>query len=285
MDHYTQFWHNLPLTQHLNYPSCFYSCNDFLILRFVLVLIVLGFIQDKFAGAAISAEAPRFPLSLHLFQFCRRNKEARPGLPRDIVPLVLGPQGLSPVGQARNIFRERDQAGMQKSFPSNLSWLHSMWRRNGSTQTFCQMTKLLTLIKGVPSHPVKNVHFSHLYPVFHSFGYDPDFMTLCECSNVDWPLNQQFCLTLNSLFTTSNIAALLYTSSFADPPINLPLYSPLTREHYPKILELLPLRQELFSNLLVFCHIFPVEESLTLVGADSHPDYFTFGSELPQCLM
>ncbi|MEQ2243855.1 hypothetical protein ILYODFUR_011108, partial [Ilyodon furcidens] len=100
--------------------------------------------------------------------------------------------------------------------------------------------------KGVPSHPMKEAHFSRLYPGSHSFGHDPKFMAIGEGRNIDRPINRELrFLAQLSLHHNALAQHLQYRGCRTDPSVDLPLHSPLTHEQDPEILKLLHLRQEL----------------------------------------
>ncbi|KAK0146683.1 hypothetical protein N1851_013966 [Merluccius polli] len=71
-----------------------------------------------------------------------------------------------------------------------------------------------------------------------------------------------------------------YCRRRTDPPVDLPLHPPLTREQDPEVLELLHLGQDLIPDPESALHPFPVEDhGLRFGGADSHPGRFTLGCE------
>ncbi|MED6261180.1 hypothetical protein ATANTOWER_001932 [Ataeniobius toweri] len=111
--------------------------------------------------------------------------------------------------------------------------------------------------KGVPGHPAREAHFSHLYPGSCSFSHDPKFMLIGEGKNVDRPLNQdlnfsaQLCLHHNGLAQLHH-----YCGGHSNESVDLPLHC----EQDPELLELLQLRQELSSNLKRASHPFSSRE-------------------------
>ncbi|KAK0141115.1 hypothetical protein N1851_021854 [Merluccius polli] len=71
-----------------------------------------------------------------------------------------------------------------------------------------------------------------------------------------------------------------YCRRCTDPPVDLPLHPPPTREQDPEVLELLHLGQDLIPDPGSALHPFPVEDhGLGFGGADSHPGCFTLGCE------
>ncbi|MEQ2301998.1 hypothetical protein AMECASPLE_001869 [Ameca splendens] len=110
---------------------------------------------------------------------------------------------------------------------------------------------------------MEEAHFSHLYPGSRSSGYDPKFMAIGECWNVDRP----FTFRLSSLFTSMDRHSVLITAAAALIRLSL------SRSILPSLVNKTPkyLRQELPSNLKRTSHTFPVENhGLGLGGADLH---------------
>ena len=96
-------------------------------------------------GQQLEQRNPDFPVPGHFLQLFRRDPEAFPGQPRDIVsPTCPGASpGSPPSGTCpEHLTRE---ASRRHPNPSHLSWLLSMWRSSGFTPSPSQMTELLTL--------------------------------------------------------------------------------------------------------------------------------------------
>lgn len=55
--------------------------------------------------------------------------------------------------------------------------------------------------KAKPSHPMKETHFSRMYPQSHCFGHYPKLMTIREGWNIDQMVNLKLCLSIP--FTTT----------------------------------------------------------------------------------
>ncbi|KAK0137965.1 hypothetical protein N1851_025840 [Merluccius polli] len=106
-------------------------------------------------------------------------------------------------------------------------------------------------------------------------------MTIGEGRNVDRLVNRELCLSAQlPLHHDGSVQSPHYCRRSTDPPVDLPLHPPLTREQDPEVLELLHLGQDLIPDPEGALHPFPVEDhGLGLGGADSHPDRFTLGCE------
>ncbi|KAK0145384.1 hypothetical protein N1851_015733 [Merluccius polli] len=106
--------------------------------------------------------------------------------------------------------------------------------------------------KGEPSHPAEEAHFGRLHPRSCSFSLH--------------------------LHHNGSVQSPHYCRCRTDPPVDLPLHPPLTREQDPEVLELLHLGQDLIPDPESALHPFPVEDhGLGFGGADSHPGHFTLG--------
>ncbi|KAK0130536.1 hypothetical protein N1851_035235 [Merluccius polli] len=109
-------------------------------------------------------------------------------------------------------------------------------------------------------------------------------MTIGEGRNVDRLVNRELCLSAQlPLHHDGSVQSPHYCRRRTDPPVDLPLNPPLTREQDPEVLELLHLGQDLIPDPESVLHPFPVEDhGLGFGGADSHSGRFTLGCELVQ---
>ncbi|KAK0140004.1 hypothetical protein N1851_023076 [Merluccius polli] len=106
-------------------------------------------------------------------------------------------------------------------------------------------------------------------------------MTIGEGRNVDRLVNRELCLSAQlPLHHDGSVQSPHYCRRCTDPPVDLPLHPPLTREQDPEVLELLHLGQDLMPDPESALYPFPVEDhGLGFGGADSHPGRFTLGCE------
>ena len=171
---------------------------------------------------------------------------------------VLGlPRGLFPVGHARNTSRGRRPGGhpIQIPEPPQLALLDVEEQRLYSELLLGDRAPH-HISKGAPRHPAEETHFGRLYPGSRSFGHDPKFMTIGDCRNVNWTVNQELRLSAQlSLHHYRPIQWPHYFGRCTDPPVSLTLHPSLTREQDPKILRLLHLRQKLSPNLEGASHL------------------------------
>ena len=225
-------------------------------------------------GQLSEHEDPDFPFPGHFLQF-GEDWKAFPGQPSDIVTPVYPGSSFRP-------------GGIRYRCLSHLSWLLSMWRSSGSTPSSSRVTELLTL--SIREHPAtlrRKLTSAACIQVLILSATTQMFMTIGEGRNVDWPVNQELCLSAQvSLHHDRLIHWLHYCRHCTDLPVNLTLHAALTREQNPKILELPHSRQELSPNQEGASQLFPVENhGLRLGGADSHPSRFTLGCKPPQDML
>jgi len=113
-------------------------------------------------GQQLEQRNPDFPVPGHFLQLFRRDPEAFPGQPRDIVsPTCPGASpGSPPSGTCpEHLTREASRRHPNPSHP---------------------------ISKGEPRHPAEETHFGRLYSRSRSFGHYPQLVTIGEGGNVDW---------------------------------------------------------------------------------------------------
>ncbi|KAK3572156.1 hypothetical protein QTP86_022232 [Hemibagrus guttatus] len=154
---------------------------------------VHSFIVFRLSGAGSWGQqskqgCPDFPLPRHFLQLFRRDPEAFPGQPRDIVsPACPGSSpGPLPGGACpEHLSRETSQRHLkQMPEPPQLPPFDVEEQRLYS-ELLPGDRAPYPISKGVPRHPTEEAHFGHLYPGSYPFGHDPELMTIGESRNVD----------------------------------------------------------------------------------------------------
>ncbi|KAK3530867.1 hypothetical protein QTP70_003638 [Hemibagrus guttatus] len=122
-------------------------------------------------------ECPDFPLPRHFLQLFRRDPEAFPGQPRDIVspacpesspgslPGVACPEHL-PRETSRRHPKQIPEPPQLSPFDVEEQWLYSELLPGDRAP--------YPISKGVPCHPMEEAHFGHLCPGSYPFGHDPE---------------------------------------------------------------------------------------------------------------
>ncbi|KAL0146834.1 hypothetical protein M9458_057773, partial [Cirrhinus mrigala] len=117
----------------------------------------------------------------HFLQLFRRNTEAFPGQPRDIVPPACPgsspgppPGGTCPEHLPREASRRHPE---QMPEPPQLASLDVKEQRVYS-ELLPSDRAPHPISKGAPSHPTEKTHFGRLYPGSYPFGHDPKLMTI-----------------------------------------------------------------------------------------------------------
>ena len=116
-------------------------------------------------------------------------------------------------------------------------------------------------------------------------GHYPELMTIGEGRNVDRLVNRELCLSAQlPLHHDGSVQSPHYCRRRTDPPVDLPLHPPLTRDtRTPRYLNSSTWGRILIPDPESALHPFPVEDhGLGFGGADSHPGRFTLGCELVQ---
>ncbi|KAK3533720.1 hypothetical protein QTP70_024318, partial [Hemibagrus guttatus] len=124
---------------------------------------------------------PDFPLPRHFLQLFRRDPEAFPGQPRDIVSQAcpgssLGPLpgGACPEHLPREMSRRHPK---QMPEPPQLSPFDVEEQRVYS-ELLPGDRAPYPISKGAPHHPMEEAHFGRLYPGSYPFDRDPELMTI-----------------------------------------------------------------------------------------------------------
>ncbi|KAK0136585.1 hypothetical protein N1851_027270 [Merluccius polli] len=174
--------------------------------------------------------------------------EAFPGQPRDIVsPACPGSSPGPPTsGTCPEHLTREASGGILTRCPSHLIWLLSTRRSSGSTPSSSRMTELLTLsLRESPATLLRKL--------------------------ISAACTRDLVLSL-PLHHDGSMQSPHYYRRRTDPPVDLPLHPPLTREQDPEVIELLHLGQDLIPDQESALHPFPVEDhGLGFGGADSHP--------------
>ncbi|KAK3535221.1 hypothetical protein QTP70_004776 [Hemibagrus guttatus] len=118
----------------------------------------------------------------------RRDPEAFPGQPRDIVsPACPGsslgplPGGACPENLPRETYRRHPK---QMPEPPQLPPFDVEEQRLYS-ELLPGDRAPYPISKGAPRHPAEEAHFGRLYPGSYPFGHDPELMTIGESRSVD----------------------------------------------------------------------------------------------------
>ncbi|KAK3517186.1 hypothetical protein QTP70_000829 [Hemibagrus guttatus] len=126
--------------------------------------------------------------SSHFLQLFRRDLEAFPGQPKDIVsPACPGsspgplPGGACPEHLSRETFRRHPK---QMPEPPQLPPFN-VEEQHLYSELLPGDRAPYPIPKGVPCHPTEEAHFGHLYPGSYPFSHDPELMTIGESRNVD----------------------------------------------------------------------------------------------------
>ncbi|KAK3555190.1 hypothetical protein QTP86_010028 [Hemibagrus guttatus] len=124
----------------------------------------------------------------HFLQLFRRDPEAFPGQPRDIVsPACPGsspgppPGGACPEHLSRETSRRHPK---QMPKPPQLPPFNVEEQRLYSELLLGDIAPY-AISKGAPCHPTEEAHFGCLYPGSYPFSHDPELMTIGESRNVD----------------------------------------------------------------------------------------------------
>ncbi|KAK3526133.1 hypothetical protein QTP70_016128 [Hemibagrus guttatus] len=124
---------------------------------------------------------PDLPLPRHFLQLFRRDLEAFPGQPRDIVsPACPGsflgplPGGACPEHLSRETSRRHPK---QMPEPPQLPPFDVEEQRLYS-ELLPGDRAPYPISKGAPHHPTEEAHFGRLYPGSYPFGHDPELMTI-----------------------------------------------------------------------------------------------------------
>ncbi|KAK3569482.1 hypothetical protein QTP86_031418 [Hemibagrus guttatus] len=124
----------------------------------------------------------------HFLQLFRRDPEAFPGQPRDIVsPACPGsslgplPGGACPEHLSRETSRRHPK---QMPEPPQLAPFDVEEQRLYSELLLGDRAPY-PISKGAPRHPTEEAHFGRFYPGSYPFGHDPELMTIGESRNVD----------------------------------------------------------------------------------------------------
>ena len=100
--------------------------------------------------------------------------------------------------------------------------------------------------KGEPGLSAEEANFSRLYPRSCFFCHYPKLVTIGEGRNRDQPVNRKLCLSAQLPLCRDGPAQIPHHyGRRTNPPVDLSLHFPLTREQDPKVLELLHLGQDL----------------------------------------
>ncbi|KAK3566905.1 hypothetical protein QTP86_004875 [Hemibagrus guttatus] len=136
----------------------------------------------------------RSPMSLisvkakHFLQLFRRDPEAFPGQPRDIVSPVCPGSSPGPLpggGCPEHLPRETSRRHpKQMPEPPHLPPFDVEEQRLYS-ELLPGDSAPYPISKGAPHHPTEEAHFGRLYPGSYPFGHDPELMTIGESRNVD----------------------------------------------------------------------------------------------------
>ncbi|KAK3545090.1 hypothetical protein QTP86_034545 [Hemibagrus guttatus] len=117
----------------------------------------------------------------HFLQLFRRDLEAFPGQPKDIVsPACPGsspgplPGGACPEHLSRETFRRHPK---QMPEPPQLPPFN-VEEQHLYSELLPGDRAPYPIPKGVPCHPTEEAHFGHLYPGSYPFSHDPELMTI-----------------------------------------------------------------------------------------------------------
>ncbi|KAK3563988.1 hypothetical protein QTP86_006243 [Hemibagrus guttatus] len=133
-------------------------------------------------------EVAELKMLRHFLQLFRRDPEAFPGQPRDIVsPACPGsslgplPGGACPENLPRETYRRHPK---QMPEPPQLPPFDVEEQRLYS-ELLPGDRAPYPISKGAPRHPAEEAHFGRLYPGSYPFGHDPELMTIGESRSVD----------------------------------------------------------------------------------------------------
>ncbi|KAK0152077.1 hypothetical protein N1851_006562 [Merluccius polli] len=173
--------------------------------------------------------SPDFPLPSHFVQLFLGDPEAFPGQPeRHSLSSVSWVFPVVSYQWDVNTSPGRRPGGILTRCPSHLIWLLSTRRSSGSTPSSSQMTELLTLsLRESPATLRRK-------------------LILAACTRDLLPLHHD-----------GSVQSPHYCRRRTDPPVDLPLHPPLTREQDPEVLELLHLVQDLIPDPESALHPFP----------------------------
>ncbi|KAK3550428.1 hypothetical protein QTP86_025158 [Hemibagrus guttatus] len=159
------------------------ACGIVLSIWGVIMLAMLGIFFS--AKSAVLIEDVPFTeediINEHFLQLFRRDPEAFPGQPRDIVSPVCPGSSPGPLpGGACPEHLPRETSRMhlkQMPEPPQLSPFDVEEQRLYS-ELLPGDRAPYPISKGAPCHPTEEVHFGHLYPGSYPFGHDPELMTI-----------------------------------------------------------------------------------------------------------
>ncbi|KAK3552500.1 hypothetical protein QTP86_012368 [Hemibagrus guttatus] len=131
---------------------------------------------------------PDLPFPRHFLQLFRRDPEAFPRQPRDIVsPACPGsspgplPGGACPEHLSRETsWRHPKQMPEPPQLPP-----FDVEEQRLYSELLPGDRAPYPISKGAPRHPTEEAHFGRLYPGSYPFGHDPELMTIGESRNVD----------------------------------------------------------------------------------------------------
>ncbi|KAK3537762.1 hypothetical protein QTP70_017850, partial [Hemibagrus guttatus] len=146
----------------------------------------MSFIVFRLSGAGSRGQqskqgCPDLPLPRHFLQLFRRDPEAFPGQPRDIVSPACPGSSPGPLpGAACLEHLPRDTSRRhpkQMPEPAQLPPFDVEEQRLYS-QLLPGVRAPYPISKGAPRHPTEEAHFGRLYPGSYPFGHDPELMTI-----------------------------------------------------------------------------------------------------------
>ncbi|KAK3507441.1 hypothetical protein QTP70_020634 [Hemibagrus guttatus] len=159
-----------------------------LIHSFINSFIVFRLSGTGSRGKQSRQGCPDLPLPRHFLQLFRRDPEAFPGQPRDIVsPACPGsspgplPGGACPEHLSRETSRRHPK---QMPEPPQLPPFDVEEQRLYS-ELIPGDRAPYPISKGAPRHPMEEAHFGRLYSGSYPFGHNPELMTIGESRNVD----------------------------------------------------------------------------------------------------
>ncbi|KAK3560940.1 hypothetical protein QTP86_023134, partial [Hemibagrus guttatus] len=120
---------------------------------------------------------PDFPLPRHFLQLFRRDPEAFPGQPRDIVSAACPGSEHLPRETSRRHPKQMPEPPQLSPFDVEELRLYY--------EPLLGDRALYPISKGALRHPTEEAHFGRLNPRSYPFSHDPELMTIGESRNVD----------------------------------------------------------------------------------------------------